>query len=400
MNKEHIKTERANSNSQQNYKIKERAWTNRIVKTIILTIVTLGVLGIISGLAYFKYALGPVDSHNQKEIQVTVPINSSNKGIAKVLEKHGLIRNADVFIVYLKSKSIGNLKAGHYQLKQSMNVDQVIAQLQKGGIPISAESDNKIVVKEGMQVEDIAKEVEAKTDISAKEFLKLVNDDKFIATLQSKYPDLLAGVSQAQGLKYKLEGYLAPATYDYMEGNTGPELITEMVSKANIEYQKLEADIPATGYSYHQLLTLASIVEKEGITPEDRGLIAGVFLNRLNAGMPLQSDITVLYALGKHKEMVTYKDLEIDSPYNLYKNSGLAPGPFNSPSVESINAVIHPTPSNYYYFVADLKTQKVYFSATQEEHEALVAKYVNQENQSDSTTVSDQSASSESQSAE
>ena len=150
-----------------------------------------------------------------------------------------------------------------------------------------------------------------------------------------------------------------------------------MVATTNLEFQKIREDLDQTWMTFHEVLTLASIVEREGITDEDRALIAGVFLNRINEGMPLQSDITVLYALGEHKELVTYSDLETDSPYNLYMYSGLAPGPFNSPSLSSIMAVIYPTYSDYYYFVAVLDTQEIYYSSNIEDHDALVEEYVN-----------------------
>ena len=178
-------------------------------------------------------------------------------------------------------------------------------------------------------------------------------------------------------MKYPLEGYLFPATYDYLAGMTLEDLVTQMVSTMNLEFQAIREDLDNTWLSFHQVLTLASIVEREGITDEDRALIAGVFLNRIDVGMPLQSDITVLYALGEHKELVTLEDLEVDSPYNLYMYTGLAPGPYNSPSMSSIMATIYPTYSEYYYFVADLDTQEIYYSSNIDDHNALVEQYVN-----------------------
>lgn len=126
-----------------------------------------------------------------------------------------------------------------------------------------------------------------------------------------------------------------------------------------------------------EVLTLASLVEKEGSKEDDRKNIAQVFFNRLAVDMPLQSDISILYALGEHKELVTYEDTQVDSPYNLYVNTGYGPGPFNNPSEQSIKAVLEPTPNNYYYFVADINTQEVYFAETYDEHMRLVEKYVN-----------------------
>ena len=120
-------------------------------------------------------------------------------------------------------------------------------------------------------------------------------------------------------------------------------------------------------------------LEKEGYKVEDRQKIASVFYNRIKKNMMLQTDISVLYALGEHKEVVTLKDLEVNSPYNLYRNRGMGPGPFNSPSEEAILAAIDPAQTDYEYFVADIQTKEVYFAKTYEEHLALKAKYVDKE---------------------
>ncbi len=119
-----------------------------------------------------------------------------------------------------------------------------------------------------------------------------------------------------------------------------------------------------------QVLTLSSLVEREGVSTKDRRKIAGVFLNRIAANMPLQSDISVLYAINKHKKNLSMKDLQSNSPYNLYKNAGYGPGPFNNPSLDSIKAVLNPSERSegYLYFVANTKTGKIYYSKTLDEH--------------------------------
>ena len=223
------------------------------------------------------------------------------------------------------------------------------------------------------------------TAISEDTFNQTLKDKDFLGHLEANYPSLLEGVRDNQDLKVPLEGYLYPATYEYFAGMTAEELIEDMVASSNLVYQELKEDLANTYLSYHELLTLASLIEREAITDEDRGLVSGVFYNRLDAGMPLQSDISVLYALGEHKEKVTYADLEVDSPYNLYQNTGLAPGPMNSPSKSAITAAIYPTWSDYYYFLADIDSQKIYYSTSLEEHEALVEEYVNKDEQSHST---------------
>lgn len=367
--------ERAKSN--ETHQLKEKLWTNRIVKIIILSIVAILLIAGIGGFWYISRSLGPVNPENDKAVEVTLPLGSSTNDVASILKEHDLVHNDTVFSFYMKAKNVSDLQAGHYEFNQSMTADDVIAQLTAGGEPIFVDADTKITINEGLHLEQIADLVAEQTPYEAEEFMALVNDEAFIQILTEKFPTMLEGLLEIEELKYPLEGYLYPATYDYMAGTSLEDLVTQMVATTNLEFQKIREDLDQTWMTFHEVLTLASIVEREGITDEDRALIAGVFLNRINEGMPLQSDITVLYALGEHKELVTYSDLETDSPYNLYMYSGLAPGPFNSPSLSSIMAVIYPTYSDYYYFVADLDTQEIYYSTNIEDHDALVEEYVN-----------------------
>ena len=372
----------------EDHQVKEELMTQRIVKYIILGLVALALVVGLGCFWYYNDSLKAVNHQKTETVQVTIPIGSSSKDIARLLKSQGLIKNADIFSFYMKAKSVNGLQAGHYDLSPSMDADTIIATLQKGGKPIEVDVDTKLTVVEGMQLEQIAQMVEENTPIKAADFLATANDASFIEELKSQYPSLISGLDGVEGLKYKLEGYLYPATYDYIAGTNVKDLIKQMVGKMNLEYQKLKEDMGNTSLSFHQILTLASIIEKEGVTDEDRKLISGVFYNRMNNDMPLQSDITVLYALGEHKELVTIKDTEVDSPYNLYKHTGLGPGPYNSPSLSAIQAAIYPTASDYFYFVADIETGNVYYATTLEEHEALVAKYVNKNSSQESSLSS------------
>ncbi len=371
------KTIREQAKSKETYQVKEKMWTNRIVKIIIISLLTLMILGGLGTYFYVKHTLSSIDSSNQETVEVTVPIGSSTKDIATILHENNIVHNAYFFDIYLRLKNVGELQAGHYEFNRSMDADAVIAQLEDGGEPIFEDIDTTVTVIEGINLEEIATLIDDKTPFTAEEFMTLVNDEAYITRLSEQFPTLLGDLSEIEGLKYPLEGYLFPATYDYIGGMTLEDLVTQMVSTMNLEFQAIREDLDQTWMTFHQVLTLASIVEREGITDEDRALIAGVFLNRIEVGMPLQSDITVLYALGEHKELVTYDDLEVDSPYNLYMYTGLAPGPYNSPSMSSIMATIYPTYTDYYYFVADLATQEIYYSTNIDDHNALVEEYVN-----------------------
>ena len=155
-----------------------------------------------------------------------------------------------------------------------------------------------------------------------------------------------------------------------------------MIATMNSYMSSYYDTIAAKGMTVNEVLTLASLVEKEGSTDEDRRNIASVFYNRLNAGMPLQSNIAILYAMGKLGEETTLEadasiDTGIDSPYNIYTHTGLMPGPVDNPGLSAIEAVINPATTNYYYFVADVKTGNVYYSENYDDHEKNVHKYVN-----------------------
>ena len=357
--------------------VKERLWTERIVRWIVIGAGLVALFTLIYAYFYISGNLKPVDTGNKEMVEVTIPMGSGSSDVANILEDAKIIKNAEIFAYYLKFNNDKELKAGHYKFSPSMNPDQVINTLQEGGEPIFVDADTKLTIIEGMQLEEIAKLVGDNTAISQEEFMAKANDKAFIKLLQDKFPSFLEGLLDQEGIKYPLEGYLFPATYDYFAGMTADELITEMVGSANLVFQSYSEDIMNSQFTYHEILTLASIIEKEASNVEDRGLVSGVFYNRLAIDMPLESDITILYALGEHKEFVTYDDLEVDSPYNLYKNTGFGPGPFNTPSRTSIEAALYPTWNDYYYFVADIDTGEVFYSATMEEHEVLVEEYVN-----------------------
>ena len=176
---------------------------------------------------------------------------------------------------------------------------------------------------------------------------------------------------------YRLEGYLFPATYNVGAGETVKDLVDAMVAKTDSVMQSYYKSIKKQQYTVQEVMTLASLVEREGVTQDDRRKIAGVFLNRIDAGMPLQSDISVMYALNTHKTHLTNKDTSVDSPYNLYVHTGYGPGPFDSPSEQSITAVLSPDArdKDYLYFVANLKTGEVLYATTREQHDANTAKF-------------------------
>lgn len=307
-------------------------------------------------------------------ISIDIDEGMGVRAIGQRLEKKGIISNARTFYLYVKLKGAGgDIKAGHHNFTKDMPLRKVVEELknsQGGGQGVV-----KILIREGLTIDQMAKEIAKVTNRPAKDFIKAVDNPKTVAAMKKAHPKLLASAG-GEGVLHPLEGYLFPATYEYNLADTDfSVLIGQMVSKTDEVMVPFYDEIKAQGKTVNSILTMASLIEKEGNTANDRKLISSVFYNRLDADMPIQSDITVLYALGTHKEVVTHKDLEVDSPYNLYKNTGLAPGPMNNPSQEAIDAAVHPAESDYLYFFANLKNGKVYFTADFDEHLAWQEEY-------------------------
>ncbi|WP_204654759.1 endolytic transglycosylase MltG [Enterococcus lemanii] len=349
---------------------------NRIVSVIVLIVIVALISGGFYAYRYIATSLQPLDSEDKEIVFVEIPIGSSNKAIGKILEENEIIKDGTIFNFYTKFNNLSGFQAGRYQFSPSMTLNQIGDILKTGGLAAD-QADARVTIPEGFDLTQIAEAVAAETAFSKEAFLKLMEDATFLTKLEQKYPALLTDVVQEKDVRYALEGYLFPATYDYFESMTLESFVTQMVAKTNEVMSSYYEQIEESDWNVHEILTLASLVEKEGVTEEDRRLIAQVFFNRLAVDMPLQSDISILYALGVHKELVTYEDTAVDSPYNLYVNKGFGPGPFNSPGEMAIQAVLEPTANDYYYFVADLATGAVYFSSTLEEHNVLVEQYVN-----------------------
>ncbi|WP_307977280.1 endolytic transglycosylase MltG [uncultured Streptococcus sp.] len=363
----------------------------RIALALISIIVAVLLLTAFFGYRYVNSAINAVDKKSTSYVQVEIPAGSGNKLIGQILEKAGLIKSATVFNYYSKFKNYTNYQSGYYNLQKSMDLDEIAAELQKGGTSEPTKPTlGKILITEGYTIKQIAKAIEVNsknkktsaTPFKSEDFLKLIQDETFIKKMVAKYPDLLGSLPDKSSVTYQLEGYLFPATYNYYKGTTLEELVEDMISTMNTNMSSYYATIKSQGKSVNDILTLASLVEKEGSTDDDRRNIASVFYNRLNAGQALQSNIAILYAMGKLGDKTTLTedasiDTTIDSPYNVYVNTGLMPGAVDSPSLSAIKATVNPASTDYYYFVADVKTGKVYYAKDYETHQANVEKYVN-----------------------
>lgn len=360
---------------------KMREKENNMVKKIVsIVMAAIVVILIISGIVIYKYwqnGLKPLDPKNKDIVQVEIPLGTSNKQIGNILEKSKVIKSGLVFNYYVKANNITDFKGGYYQISPDMELEQITNLLQNGGTdePVAL-ADARITVPEGSSLYQIAEIMEKNTSIKKEEFIKVASDDKFFDQLYKAYPDLLGSVKDAKDVRYRLEGYLFPASYNYYKEKSLEEFITQMVKRTADVMAERKSDLKESKLSVQEVLTLASLVEKEGVELEDRQNIAQVFINRIEQEMPLQSDISILYAMDEHKVHLSNKDTQVDSPYNLYVNKGFGPGPFNNPSEQAIDAVLHPKENDYVYFLADVTTHKVYFAKTYEEHLKLKEKYI------------------------
>ena len=351
-------------------------------------------LGLISAGAYFGYqyvqsSLQPVDASSKQYVTVQIPEGANVQTIGSTLEKSGLIKHGVIFAFYAKYKNYSDLKSGYYNLQKSMSTEDIIHELQKGGTAEAQEPAlANLTIPEGYTIDQIAQAVgqlqgDFKEPLTAEVFLAKVQDDNFISQEVAKYPSLLESLpTKESGVRYRLEGFLFPATYSIKESTTVESLIDEMLAAMDKTLAPHYSTIKSKNLTVNELLTIASLVEKEGAKTEDRKLIAGVFYNRLNLGMPLQSNIAILYAQGKLGQKISLADdagidTSINSPYNVYTNLGLMPGPVDSPSLDAIESSINQTKSDNLYFVADVTDGKVYYASNKEEHDRNVAEHVN-----------------------
>jgi conserved hypothetical protein, YceG family len=308
-----------------------------------------------------------VYSRQGTEVVVNIPEGAGIKEAANILYKKGLIKYKRAFINrYQESDFSGKLKAGTYTLNTGMDTITMIEIM----CPVIDDSNlvKKLVVPEGFTVDMIAARCEEEEICSKEEFLRAVQS---VTKTDFEY---LNDVPDGAPVRYKLEGYLFPATYDIYKDTT-PDQIVGMMLQAFRNYysEDMRERAEELGYNSFEVLTRASMVEREAKIDSERATIAGVFNNRLNEDMLLQVDPTALYPLTNgmyDKEEVTYEDIEIDSPYNTYKYEGLPCGPICNPGLACINAVLEPEEHEYlYYHVSDKESGKHVFSETYDEHE-------------------------------
>lgn len=273
-----------------------------------------------------------------QDVSITIPEGASGDDIASILSKNHVIENPkDYYAAVAKEGAEMSLKPGDYALKTGMDAVDVVRQLVAG-----PNSGAVLTIQEGLTLEQTAERVEAAYGISKDEFLAQAKASKYA----DDYPFLEGAYNDS------LEGYLYPKTYTFTGAPSADDIIRKLLDQFVSETASLNLDKGANGLSAQQIVTMASLIERETAVDSERPTIASVIYNRLDADMPLQIDAAIVYARGGGNQAVTYSDLEIDSPYNVYKNYGLTPGPICSPSISSIKAALNPDKTDYLYYVA------------------------------------------------
>lgn len=383
-----------NSSGKKNKNKKKKKVTAGKIITVIVVLLILVVGGTgWYGYNFVKSGIQPLDSKNTAVKSISIPAGSSSKQIGEILQRQSIIKNGMIFQYYTKFKNYSEFKSGYYNLSPNMSLSTIASKLEEGGTekPV-APTLGKILIPEGYTLTQIAKAVtvnsnsqekNAKTPFSEADFMKTVQDPTFIAKMVKAYPKLFASLpTKDSGIKYQLEGYLFPATYDYTKSSSVESVIENMIEAMNAQLTPYYDTMTQKNLTVNDVLSLAALVEKEANNDDDRRNVAATFYNRMNQGMTLGSNLSILYAEGKLGEKTSLAedaniDTNLDSPYNLYANTGFGPGPVDSPSLSSNKAVLNPAQNDYLYFVADVTTGKVYFAKTLEEQNANVQKYVN-----------------------
>ena len=350
----------------------------KVVKIIGIIFLVLIIIGIIAAVVLVqKYKSGLEAVNNGKTegqiIEIEIPEGYGVNGIADLLEKNNVIKSALALKIYVKLNDINNLQAGLYVFdNKTEDVETIIKRLQEGDVK---DETIRLTFVEGKRITDYAKLIEKNTNNTEEDVYNLLEDETYINSLIEKYWFITDDIKD-EDIYYSLEGYLLPDTYVFEKDVTVEgmfEIILNYTDKYLSEYKE---QIEESEYSIHEILTLASIVEQEGKTKDARNEIAGVFINRLESGMKLGSDVTTYYAfqLNMADGDLTKKQLNTENPYNTRgpnMEGKLPVGPICNSSKSALDAALSPKETDAYYFVAD-KNGQVYFTENYSEHTKII----------------------------
>lgn len=343
----------------------------RIFRTVLILIVLLVLVAGGGAAGLYYYAAEQLKPTPPGEaIEFTIPPGTSSAGIADILEEHGIIRDALIFTYYLKYKKIGTgFQAGTYAMAPGTPIAEVIARLNAGDTV--KEETIRVTIPEGYTVRQAIAALAA-AGFAEDELLNAVEHPQ--STFAGADPPMRAAdIPESGEYRFAMEGYLFPETYEFAKDVTAKEAVTRIARELDRKLASLpegwEDQLEELGITFHEMMTIASLVEREVVVDSERPLVAGVIYNRIAKGMPLQIDATVQYLFDEQKERLFEKDLQIESPYNTYLNTGLPPGPIASPGLASIQAALYPEPSDYLFYVTKKDgSGEHYFGKTYDEH--------------------------------
>lgn len=350
----------------------------KILKIIIILLV---ILALIAGIAifalksFYENNLKTVNTEEQSQtIVVEITSGMGTEKIADLLEEKKVIRNSFCFKVYVKLNEINNLQAGKYEFENGKDdVKSIVQKLSNGDV---MDETVKLTLIEGKSITDYAKVIAEKTNNTEEDVYNLLEDEEYLDSLIEKYWFITDEIKNEE-IYYSLEGYLRPDTYIFENKDVSVEYIfSYILNYTDKLLTKYKDDIELNRLTVHQILTIASIVELEGNSDEDRAGIAGVFFNRINSKMPLGSDVTTYYAFGVNmgESDLTKEQINTYNPYNTrHKDMGgkIPVGAICSSSESSIKAVLYPTETDAYYFVSD-KYGNAYFTENYADHQKII----------------------------
>ncbi|MCI5774791.1 MAG: endolytic transglycosylase MltG [Erysipelotrichaceae bacterium] len=346
------------------------------IKNILIIILVVFLLSAFGTYVYYHNSLKAMNKQHA-DITFTIEEGQSFKKVLANLEAEGLIKDKNTALIYAKFHDLTNIKMGTYVLNDQADVHKILTTLNSTTTALS--NGVRLTFVEGDWAKHIALKISEGTNVSQDELLALWNDENYIRSLMDSYPFLTEDIFN-QDARILLEGYLCPNTYEFDKETNADAITRKILDQTLVVYEKFKDQMATSSLSIHEIYTLASVVQYEASKVEDMKMIAQVFYNRLAQNMPLQSSVTVCYALDIEKDDDWFKceaNPNYDSPYNTYMYQGLPPGPILNPGEEAIAAVLNPQPNDYIYFMADVYGDgTVYYAKTYEEHQANVAKYL------------------------
>lgn len=344
-------------------------------KLIVILSVIVGL--ILVGIVTLMILLSPV-SKSTDIVEFTVKKGEGKEKIVENLKDAKLIKSKYATFIYIVLSGKKNLQAGSYELSRNMSVKDIITSLSTGDVVNVKRDEVRITFKEGDTLKNFVTMVANETNIDYDEAIKKLSDKAYLKGLIADYWFLTDDILD-EDIYFPLEGYLYPETYNFYKETNIEQVIRKVLNVTNERLEPLKSKIENSKYNIHELLTIASIAEKEANTNSDRAMVTQVIYKRLSLNMALGMDVTSYYGVQKEMtEVITQLDLNDKNPYNTRVTTfiGLPVGPICNPSIGSINAALEPADTDYLYFVADILTGKVYFAETNEEFNALVKKYV------------------------